>query len=346
MLEKERNMRRKEKEELLFHFIKEQKHNIFQKVVYVLVFCTIFFLYDLPLEPCIYAGILCLVIDVIFMCIAFSQYVIKYRDLERLKAQNGLGHYELQDAEGKIEECYQEIVQRMAEQQQQLLYQKDKETTELLDYYTMWVHQIKTPIARMQLLLTEAKFSEKKDVEIALFEIEQYAEIVLQSIRLFSDSTDFVLKQYVLDDIVRQAVRKHAKVFISKKIALDFKGCPIEVLTDEKWLLFVIEQIISNALKYTKTGTISIYLDKSKEKTLVIEDTGIGIYAEDLPRVFEKGFTGYNGREDKKSTGIGLYLCKRVLDKMTHTISIETEVGKGTKIRLGLASVQLENRYE
>ena len=168
----------------------------------------------------------------------------------------------------------------------------------------------------------------------------------MQAIRLFSDSTDFVLKQYVLDDIVRQAVRKHAKVFIAKKIALDFKGCPIEVLTDEKWLLFVVEQLLSNALKYTKSGTISIYLDETKEKTLVIEDTGIGIYTEDLPRVFEKGFTGYNGREDKKSTGIGLYLCKRVLDKMTHTISIESEVGNGTKIRLGLASVQVENRYE
>ena len=339
-------MRRKEKEALLFHFIKEQKHNILQKVVYFLVFCAIFSLYNLPLEPCIYAGMLCLIVDLIFMCVAYSRYVTKYRDLERFRAQNGLGYFELQDAEGKIEECYREIVQRMAEQQQQLLYQKDEETTELLDYYTMWVHQIKTPIARMQLLLTEAQFSEKKDVEIALFEIEQYAEMVLQSIRLFSDSTDFVLKQYMLEDIVRQAVRKHAKVFIAKKIALDFKGCPIEVLTDEKWLLFVVEQLLSNALKYTKSGTISIYLDETKEKTLVIEDTGIGIYTEDLPRVFEKGFTGYNGREDKKSTGIGLYLCKRVLDKLTHTISIESEVGKGTKIRLGLASVQVENRYE
>lgn len=326
--------------------MKEQKRNIEQKLVFLGIFLIMFFLYSMPLETFLYAGILCLVVDVVFMCIAFSHYIEKYRELEQLKLQNSLEYYEPRKAEGKMEECYQKMMQKMVQQQQQLIYQKDEETTELLDYYTMWVHQIKTPIARMRLLLTEVQFEEKKEVEIALFQIEQYAEMALQSIRLFSDTTDFVLKQYSLDSIVRQAVRKHAKIFIAKKIVLDFKGCPIEVLTDEKWLLFVIEQLLSNALKYTKSGTISIYLDKTKEKTLIIEDTGIGIYAEDLPRVFEKGFTGYNGREDKKSTGIGLYLCKCVLDKLTHTISIESEAGKGTKIRLGLASVRVENRYE
>ena len=339
-------MSKKENGKLLLDFIIEQKDNIFQKIIFFLIFCTIFFLYNLPMEACIYACVLCFVLESVCMCVAFFRYAAKYKSLEQLKAQNASGYLELQEAQGKIEECYQEIVQKMEKQQQQLIYQNDEETTELLDYYTMWVHQIKTPIARMHLLLTEAQFPEKKEVEIALFQIEQYAEMVLQSIRLFSDSTDFVLKQYSLEDIVRQAVRKHAKVFIGKKIALDFKGCPIEVLTDEKWLLFVIEQLLSNALKYTKSGSIFIYLDEEAEKTLVIEDTGIGIYAEDLPRVFEKGFTGYNGREDKKSTGIGLYLCKRVMDKLTHTITIESQVGKGTKMRLGLASVEVENRYE
>jgi signal transduction histidine kinase len=108
------------------------------------------------------------------------------------------------------------------------------------------------------------------------------------------------------------------------------------VLTDEKWLLFVIEQVLSNALKYTNEGEISIYMDSSLPDTLVIEDTGIGIQEEDLPRIFEKGFTGYNGRSDKKSTGIGLYLCRRILNKLSHTINIESEVGKGTRVKIGL----------
>ena len=122
-------------------------------------------------------------------------------------------------------------------------------------------------------------------------------------------------------------------LFILKKIALDFRESGLSVLTDEKWLSFVIEQILSNALKYTHSGTVSVY---SEGTTLVIEDTGIGIKAEDLPRVFEKGFTGYNGREEKKSTGIGLYLCQRILDKLSHTISMTSEPGRGTRVRIGL----------
>lgn len=114
------------------------------------------------------------------------------------------------------------------------------------------------------------------------------------------------------------------------------------VVTDEKWLTFVVEQILSNALKYTKKGSISIYMDPDRSRTMIIEDTGIGIAPEDLPRIFEKGFTGYNGRSSKKSTGIGLYLCKSVMDRLSHTISIESEVGKGTKVRLGLEHVPIQ----
>lgn len=131
--------------------------------------------------------------------------------------------------------------------------------------------------------------------------------------------------------MVCQVIRKYAKIFISKKIKMDFKPTKACIVTDEKWFIFVLEQLISNALKYTKKGQISIYM---KEKSLVIEDTGIGIPAEDLPRIFEKGFTGYNGRENKKSTGIGLYLCKNIMDKLQWNITVDSEVGSGTKIYL------------
>jgi len=148
--------------------------------------------------------------------------------------------------------------------------------------------------------------------------------------------SDLLIKKYSLDDIIKQSVRKYSKMFIRKKIKLNYYDLYLNVLTDEKWLVFVIEQILSNSLKYTSEGEISIYMDKILTDTLVIEDTGIGIEKEDMPRMFERGFTGYNGRIDKKSTGIGLYLCKRILSNLSHTIIIESKIGKGTKVKIGL----------
>jgi signal transduction histidine kinase len=169
-----------------------------------------------------------------------------------------------------------------------------------------------------------------------LFKIEQYVEMVLHYLRLESMSSDFLIRQYELRDIVSQAVKKHAVLFINKKLSFNLEEFSCKVVTDEKWLMFVIEQIISNALKYTPSGSISIYTQRVPDKLiLVIEDTGIGIRPEDLPRIFERGFTGYNGRLDKKSTGIGLYLCKQILDKLSHTIEVSSGVGKGTRISIG-----------
>ena len=169
------------------------------------------------------------------------------------------------------------------------------------------------------------------DMKMELFKIEQYVEMALNYLRVEDISSDLSFKQYAVDDMVRQVIRKYAKIFISKKIKMNFKPTGRYIVTDDKWFVFVLEQLISNALKYTKKGQISIYM---KEKSLVIEDTGIGIPAEDLPRIFEKGFTGYNGRENKKSTGIGPYLCKNIMDKLQWNITVDSEVGSGTKIYL------------
>lgn len=139
-----------------------------------------------------------------------------------------------------------------------------------------------------------------------------------------------------MDSLIREQIHKFARIFIGKKLSLEYQEVSETVLTDEKWLGFVLGQILSNALKYTKKGKISIYMSKSRPHTLVIEDTGIGIRAEDLPRVFEKGFTGYNGREENRSTGIGLYLCGKIMKRLDHGIRIESELGKGTKVFLEL----------
>lgn len=234
----------------------------------------------------------------------------------------------------QIEEDYQKLLQIVHEDKVKAVNDLESGKKDMAEYYTMWVHQIKTPIAAMRLLLQSEDTPKSRECAEELFHIEQYVEMALHYSRLDSDTTDFVIRKTSLDEIVREAVRKYAQLFIRKKIRLDYQPLNIEVLTDEKWLEFVIEQILSNAVKYTPKGTVSIYMEN--EDTLIIEDTGIGIRAEDLPRVCERGYTGYNGHSDKRSTGIGLYLCRRVLEQMSHSIEIESEMGKGTRVKIGL----------
>ena len=180
----------------------------------------------------------------------------------------------------------------------------------------------------------ESWIKEKKELQSELFKIEQYVEMVLCYLRLDENASDYVIRYCDLDSILRQAVRKYAPQFIRNKCRLTYEPVNCRVLTDEKWLLFIIEQVISNALKYTREGQVEIFV--KPQQTLVIKDNGIGIAPEDLPRIFERGYTGYNGRADKKSTGIGLYLCRRIAERLGHRITAVSEAGKGTEIWIDL----------
>ena len=204
----------------------------------------------------------------------------------------------------------------------------------MVEYYTIWAHQIKTPIAAMRLTLQSEDTETARRLSGDLNRIEEYVEMVLTYLRLDSDDTDYLIREHVLDEIIKPAVRKFAREFILKKLSLDYAPTGYTVLTDEKWLSFVIEQIISNAVKYTSEGGVKIYMDETG--VLCISDTGIGICAEDLPRIFENGYTGFNGREDKRASGIGLYLCRRITDNLGHGISVESVPGEGTAVRLDL----------
>ena len=170
--------------------------------------------------------------------------------------------------------------------------------------------------------------------------IDQYADMVMCYLRLDTGTTDYVIKEYELDVIVRQAVRTYASVFIRKRLRLIYEPLELKVLTDEKWLLFVISQVLSNALKYTPSGSVTIY--KKEPQTLCIKDTGIGIAPEDLPRIFEKGYTGDNGRADKKASGIGLYLCRRICTNLGHKITVRSAPGEGTEVCICLERAELE----
>lgn len=308
-------------------------------IIFVLVFCVVFSLYDLELEAILYSTIICIFIGTISICINFISYYKKHIKLYNLQNEISLSLENLPTPKNLIEGDYTNLILNINKDYKNYISKSDIAKTDMLDYYTMWVHQIKTPISAMKLLIQTSESEISGDLSSELFKIEQYVEMVLSYIRLDNSGNDFVIKEYNLDDIVRQAIRKYAPLFIRKKIALDFQNTNCKALTDEKWLVFVIEQLLSNAIKYTNKGKISIY--SLEDKKLVIEDTGIGIAEEDIPRIFEKGFTGYNGRTDKKATGLGLYLCKKIMTKLSHKISIESEISVGTKVILDLSMIDL-----
>ena len=311
----------------------------------VVIFGILFYLYDIPFDAIIYGCELSFVWCAVCLFIDFYKYYKRHKLLHINREQFFDDAEQLPEYMDIIEYDYQELAKKLYQAKQELISKNRIAKKELLDYYGMWVHQIKTPIAALDILLQNTErmlyqLDEKEmmqkaisvsDMKMELFKIEQYVEMALNYLRVEDISSDLVFKKHELDDMVRQVIRKYAKIFISKKTKIDFKLTKACIVTDEKWFIFVLEQIISNALKYIKKGQIFIYM---KEKSLVIEDTGIGIPAEDLPRIFEKGFTGYNGRENKKSTGIGLYLCKNIMDKLQWNITVDSEVGSGTKIYL------------
>lgn len=303
-------------------------------LVITAVFAGVFALYGLPVQAVAYAALICLFFGGLWFMWDYRKFINRHRTLQRLCDEIELGMWRLPQPEDPLEADYQALVCAQDDARRAMASQMQQRYADMNEYYTVWAHQIKTPIAAMCLLLQSGEGEANRALSDELQRIEQYVEMVLGYLRLESGSSDYVIRNYDLDGIVRQAVRKFASQFIHKKLRLEYEPVQVTVLTDEKWLLFVIEQVLSNALKYTRTGGITITLEEPV--TLCIRDTGIGIAPEDLPRVFEQGFTGYHGRDDKRATGIGLYLCRRILTRLGHTITIESDLGAGTTVRINL----------
>ena len=323
---------------ILIWYIKSNIKTIVMNSTFVIIFVVVFSLYSIEIEPIIYAFFLSTWVGLILVIYDFIKYYKKHDTLCTLEKQIFSSLVGMPQVSSLIELDYQKNLKTLYNQNLELISKKDLKQTEMIDYYTLWAHQIKTPIAAIRLLLQREESEQNKELLAQIFKIEQYVEMVLGYLKIDNTSADLVIQNYKLSDIVKQAIRKYANIFIRKNITLEFKEMDDTVLTDEKWLVFVIEQILSNALKYTNSGKISIYMDDTEEKTLIIKDSGIGIAEEDLPRVFEKGFTGYNGRMDKKATGIGLYLCKKIIDKLSHKITIISKIDMGTTVRINLST--------
>lgn len=335
----------------ILNYIKSKKKSFLMVLVCSAIFAFTFWMYGITVAAVLYPALVCMVImAAAFATMACSEYG-KWKNMQEI-LQRAVGDDSefvkiLDTAEirkqvnttDEIENELLEIIERLKNGGMRLNDSMNIKYSDMVDYYTMWVHQIKTPIASMHLILQKEDSEDSRRLRAELFRVEQYVQMVLCFLRLDSDFTDYVIKEYRVDDIIRPAVRRLAPQFIMKKLALEYEHTDEVALTDEKWLGFVVEQVLSNAVKYTSEGSISIKCDGDR---LVISDTGIGIAAEDLPRIFDKGYTGFNGRADRKASGIGLYLCRRICDNLGHSIKVESAAGQGTTITIGLRRNKLE----
>ncbi len=263
----------------------------------------------------------------------FSNYRRQYRYLKKLRDKNDW----LENRIGLTDKRLFQLCDEVLEEHNQLLRRQEEEEKNRLksyqEYYTLWVHQIKTPIFALELLLrgvSERGLSAQMEAE--LLKIKDYIQLALQYIRTEDMAADLDLKEHHLENIVKNQLKKYALLFINQKIRLELDEFQFAVITDEKWLAFVLGQILTNALKYTAPGgQIQIWL---KDRTLVIADTGLGIRAEDVPRLFSRGFTGDNGRRQKEASGMGLYLSAKVMRTLGHEIGLESVQGQGTQVFL------------
>ncbi len=299
-----------------------------------LIFTVSFALYGLPLGAVLYPAALCAAAGGIILLLSLRKSRAVCQELSLMQHHPADLPDELPAAQSPQEQAYQALLLALHTDRQKLKSDMNARYHDMTEYYTVWAHQIKTPIAAIRLALQNEDTPLSRRLTGEVGRVEQYVQMALTYLRLGSDSSDYVIRSCALDDIVRPAVRRFAGEFIQRKIQLNYQMLNYTVITDEKWLGFVVEQVLSNALKYTPQGSVSIYMEP--EGVLCIRDTGIGIAPEDLPRVFEKGYTGYNGRSHRKASGLGLYLCREILTRLGHSVSAESQVNHGTTIRIDL----------
>ena len=250
---------------------------------------------------------------------------------------------EPENLEGKL--LYDILRQANKDMHEHVKKYRDREN-EYREYIETWVHEIKTPIASTRLIIENNQSNITRNIKEEIKKVEEYIEQVLYYSRSNNVSKDYIIKEVSLPDLVRRVIKRNSRDFISKGIALDIEAVDGMVYSDAKWLEFIVNQLIGNATKYIagRDGKVTISTIRNENNIiLTIEDNGIGIIDKDLNRVFEKGFTGENGRKFGQSTGIGLYLCKKLSEQLGLGLTLTSKTGEGTKVRIifPLGSVNL-----
>ncbi len=311
--------------------------------IWALFLFTIFWLYQLPLFTLFYALLVCLLISLLFIAVDYWRWRRLHLSMQGLGVVLQVDYHQLPPPKNLLEQDWHYIFMEVCDYKQQQLETMQAVCSNMTDYFTVWGHQIKTPLAALRLQLQGEPLEQVQ-------EIESYVEMLLTYLHLEAKASDYVIRQTDLDDVVQQAVRHFAPQFIRRHLRLNYQPFGVSALTDARWLLFVLEQVLANALKYTpdvappQENTITISLEPPL--TLCVADTGIGIAPEDLARIFDQGYTGQNGRAldtvslpgQQKASGLGLYLCQRICANLGHRIWAHSVLDEGTVIKIDLAS--------
>ena len=320
---------------LLYEYLKMKKTSIIGILgVYAILFVFVY-LYRIPIEVILYPFILTIVFVLMVLLFDYIKYKEKVNKIIQICNDISSCYSVKINDKNIFDEYYLDIINELLKENRKQVSQIQKRISDINDYFSIWVHQIKTPIASMKLKIDNEQM-DLLQLASDLNRIDHYVDLVLSFLKFDEEKIDLYFRKTDVDRIMRESLKKFSNDFIIKKIRLDYKLSKREVLTDEKWLSFVFDQLLSNALKYTDKGTITIYYDG--DSCLCIKDSGIGIALADMERLFEKGFTGYNGRQYKKASGIGLYMCKRMCDKLNIAISIESVVNEYTLVKLKFLS--------
>lgn len=304
-------------------YLKDNHRVYLLLLVVILVFDSLLMLCNIDTSFIIYPNVIVLFIIIVHSLFDYYKYKNKHELLNK-------SLYEEVDC--LFDEDYQKIINELEDKIRQLETDKHKVMKEMSDYYSLWIHQIKTPISAMQLTLENEDSPLSRKLMLELLHIEQYVDMVLTYQKL-SDGSDYVFEENDLDVMIKDTIRYLRLEFIERKISLKYEPVNRIIITDKKWFEFILKQLISNALKYTRKGSIEIYLE---DNYLCIKDDGIGIKESDLRRIFEKGYTGSNGHDNKNSSGIGLYLCTNIVSNLGLKLSATSSVGVGSIFKVDL----------
>jgi len=327
-------------------FLKDRIYPIIWSIAAVVVCVIVFWLHDVKRDALFYSIMLCLVLAVVVLTLDFVREFRRHRARLRSIRTASYERSDLIDEYGVAATDYSDLVQALWKRIENLEDSRFVERQEAKDYYTTWVHQIKTPLAVMQMLVKSEDSEQSRALAAELLRTEQYVDMALGYIRLEEDASDLAVRECNLDELIRASVRRYAPQFIARKLSFSYEPNAVKVVTDDKWFTFLLEQILSNAVKYTYEGGVTITL--TDDAKVIVRDTGIGIAPEDVPRIFEKGFTGFNGRsglsgsaDGGRATGLGLYLCRKIAHKLNVGLSVESEVGKGTAFTIDMRKEEI-----
>ncbi|MFW3650997.1 sensor histidine kinase [Staphylococcus caprae] len=292
---------------MLLSFIKSIRNEISIVVCIFLLFALIFFLFTLPFSAFGLAlGIVLLVISI--------HWWIKYLGFKK---------------DERLKETIDNLENELTEvKNQQVEYRNDVES-----YFLTWLHQIKTPITASQLLLERNEENVVNRVRQEIVQIDNYTSLALSYLKLLNEESDMTISEVEMNELIRPLIMKYRIQFIEQHTRIHYEKCEDKVLTDAQWASIMIEQILNNALKYARGKDIWIEFDAS-EQSLIIKDNGVGISKADIPKIFDKGYSGYNGRLNEESSGIGLFIVKHISNHLNHEVDVDSKLNEGTTFKI------------